>query len=186
MWMTLYPEEHNRLVKGVACLGMAEKCYFSLHQVMVLSVFLSLFLSCVDWCLQPAHIHGFSNKCTDFQTLTLQLDHHKSTDEQLLGTTTSSLSASTGDLLLQPSPKHKAKTNGWAWIDLKVAFKIFLVIASGCLSSVPFEMIMRRDRGSGMFAAFFLHIYTVSIGFPRANRDGYLIQSKMIHFQIII
>ena len=60
-----------------------------------------------------------------------------------------------------------------------MAFKVFLVIASGCLSSIPFEMIMRRDRGSGMFAAFFLHIYTVSIGFPRANRDGYLIQSKM-------
>ena len=108
--------------------------------------------------------------------MTLQL---KSTDEQLLGTTTSSLSTSTGDLLLQSSPKHKAKLSGFGWIDVKIAFKIFLVIASGCLSSVPFEMIMRKDRGSGMFAAFFLHIYTVSIGFSRASREGYLIQSKM-------
>ena len=117
--------------------------------------------------------------CTDFQTLTLQLDHHKTTDENILAGTISSSSASSGDLLLQQSPKNKTKLARWGWIDVKIAFKVFLVIASGCLSSVPFEMIMRRDRGSGMFAAFFLHIYTVSIGFPRASRENYLLGSKM-------
>jgi hypothetical protein len=30
-----------------------------------------------------------------------------------------------------------------------------------------------------MFSAFFLHIYTVMIGLPRAYKEGYLISSKL-------
>lgn len=74
-----------------------------------------------------------------------------------------------------PSSK-KSQAN---WLDGSVAIKIFIVILSGCLSSVPFEMMIRLDIGSGMFSAFFLHIYTVLIGLPRAYNDGYLISSKL-------
>ena len=45
--------------------------------------------------------------------------------------------------------------------------------------SIPFEMIMRLDRGSGMFSAFFLHIYTVVVGLPQAYKGDYILRSKM-------
>lgn len=77
--------------------------------------------------------------------------------------------------VIVPSPKKISPS----WTDGTIPFKVFIVIISGCFSSIPFEMIMRLDRGSGMFTAFFLHIYTVAIGIPTAYKEDYLVRSKM-------
>ena len=82
----------------------------------------------------------------------------------------------------------QTKKQPYTTFDPSIPFKIFIVILSGCLSSIPFEMIMRLDIGSGLFSAFFLHIYTVVIGLPKAYKDGYIVHSKLPiswHFMLV-
>lgn len=54
----------------------------------------------------------------------------------------------------------------WAFEQCLKYSKILLVILTGCLSSIPFEMLLRIDPGASLFASFALHVYTVALAGP--------------------
>jgi drug/metabolite transporter (DMT)-like permease len=66
-----------------------------------------------------------------------------------------------------------------------IILKIVIMIISGALSSILYEMVLKIDNGSSLFAAFALHLWIVLISLP--NAIHYLIQPKIpIYYHLII
>jgi hypothetical protein len=63
--------------------------------------------------------------------------------------------------------------------------KIVIMIVSGAFSSILYEMVLKIDNGSSLFAAFALHFWIVLISLPNAVQ--YLIRPKIpIYYHVII
>jgi solute carrier family 35 (UDP-xylose/UDP-N-acetylglucosamine transporter), member B4 len=63
--------------------------------------------------------------------------------------------------------------------------KIFLMILTGAFSSILYEMVLKIDNGSSLFAAFILHVWIVLISLP--NAFHYLFQPKIpMYFHLLV
>jgi hypothetical protein len=69
--------------------------------------------------------------------------------------------------------------------SLNMIMKIIFMIVTGACSSILYEMVLKIDNGSSLFAAFVLHVWIVLISLP--NAVHYLYQPKIpIYFHLLI